>query len=70
MPFTRIAGSPTMTPTDADSAAALLIASKNGHPRLSRYTCVYAPTPRNAAWPSEASPVKPANTIKPSPAIE
>jgi len=67
MPLSRSAGSPTSTPTAADSAAAPTIASGKGVPMLDSTACVYAPVPRKAAWPMENCPVKPASSIRPRP---
>ena len=70
MPLTRSAGSPTTMPTAAESPPATTIATGNGMPAFVSAACVYAPTPRNAAWPSENRPVKPDSSISPRPTTE
>ena len=57
MPLTRSAGKPTTMPTAADSNPAAASAIGNGTPWCVSAACVYAPTPRKAACPSEKSPV-------------
>jgi len=69
MPLTRSAGKPTTTPTAAESPAAQASDSANGQPMPVSTACVYAPTPRKAACPSENSPVKPASSISPRPTM-
>ena len=57
-PVMRRAGRPTSTPAPAVTAAASATEITHGSPRsCTKYTCAYAPMPRNAACPRLTRPV-------------